>query len=443
MKVEEVGKLLQGTFLNETNRSKEIGAIAIDSRTMRKNDVFLCLLGKTLDGHNFIEDALLKMPSLIIVSKKVSIKTKVPILLVEDTLEAYFRLARYHLDQIGPSVVAVTGSVGKTTTKELIWKFLRIKYRVCKSEGNHNNHIGVPMTMLKLKPRDEILLLEMGMNHQGEIERLSKLATPQISVITNIGTSHIGYLKSKRNIFRAKMEITKGMHHGMLVLNGEDHYLKRVKENDNYDVVMVDHHLFPHIVKEHENVLEIIFRYQKQVYRFFLPRYYAHLKETIWIALEVGVLYHVPMRDMVHVLNHLSLTLPGRLEKIPFGNHQYLIDDTYNASYESTKVALQYLQSFPGEKCLIFGDILELGKQSKKIHHRVARLFSKAKGIHYVFIGTEVKVMKKQLKEALYFETVEQYIKYLETHPATEKMVLLKASHNVHLSKLIPIFREM
>ena len=437
MKVEEIQSLLRGILIQGKITNQKIYNISIDSRTLKKGEAFICFIGKRLDGHQYIDEAVKKKASVIIVSKMVSIETDIPILLVDNTNDAYQTLARHHKEQIEPSVVAITGSVGKTTTKELIARFLSQKYSVLKSEGNFNNHIGVPMTMLKLKPKHEVLVLEMGMNHQGEIARLSMLAKPNVAVITNIGTSHIGYLKTKKNIFKAKMEITEGMNHGNLVVNGNDHYLKKVKATNKYDVTFVNQDTFHTQIKYEKDGIELVLRVQKQVYHVSLPYCAVHLLDNIFLALQVGLMYHVRMEDMIEVLNHTSFQLKGRLEHISINSHQTLINDTYNASLESSCAALAYLKTLPGSKCMIFGDILELGKKGKKIHRKLARIFQKEEEIDFVLIGNEVKVMRKKLKHSLFFNTIEEYIDDIEKHPLQYDYILLKASHNMHFEKLI------
>lgn len=437
MKVEEIHTLLHSTLIQGTIKDRKVSNISIDTRTMKKGDAFICLIGKRLDGHQYIKEAMKKKASVIIVSKIVPIITEIPILLVDNTDEALQTIARYHKEKFEPSVIAITGSVGKTTTKELVAHFLEKKYSVLKSEGNFNNHIGVPMTMLKLNKNHEILVLEMGMNHPGEIARLSMLTHPNVALITNIGTSHIGYLKSRKNILKAKMEITTGMHHGTLIVNGDDSYLKKIKESKQYDVTFVNKETFHAQIKHRKDHIILILRVSKQVYQVSLPYCAYHLLDNIFLALQVGLLYHVRMEDMIEVLNDTTFQLKGRLEHIPINQHQILINDTYNASLESSCAALKYLKTLPGKKCMIFGDILELGKQSKKIHQQLARIFQKEKEIDFILIGSEVKIMKKKIKHSLYFHTVEEYINNIKAMPFKYDYILLKASHNMHFEKII------
>lgn len=437
MKVEEMHTLLHSTLIQGTIKDRKVSNISIDTRTMKKGDAFICLIGKRLDGHQYIKEAIKKKASVIIVSKIVPMITEIPILLVDNTDEALQTIARYHKEKFEPSVIAITGSVGKTTTKELVAHFLEKKYSVLKSEGNFNNHIGVPMTMLKLNKNHEILVLEMGMNHPGEIARLSMLAHPNVALITNIGTSHIGYLKSRKNILKAKMEITTGMKNGTLIVNGDDSYLKKIKESKQYDVTFVNKETFHAQIKHRKDHIILILRVSKQVYQVSLPYCAYHLLDNIFLALQVGLLYHVRMEDMIAVLKHTTFQLKGRLEHIPINQHQILVNDTYNASLESSCAALKYLKTLPGKKCMIFGDILELGKQSKKIHQQLARMFQKEKEIDFILIGSEVKVMKKKIKHSQYFHTVEEYIDAIQTKPLKYDYILLKASHNMHFEKMI------
>lgn len=437
MKVEELKELLHGEWLSGKVNKKKIKNIVIDSRKVEKDDVFLCIIGKTLDGHQYIKEAVQKRASVIIVSKKVDIKTSIPILLVKDTNHAYFELAKYHKKKINPKVIAVTGSVGKTTTKEIIAKFLETKYCVLKNEGNLNNHIGVPMTMLQLKPKHEVIVLEMGMNHLGEIKQLSLLAEPNTSIITNIGTSHIGYLKSMKNIFRAKMEIIEGMNQGTLIVPKKDRYLKKVKNIKSVQVIHVDSLSFHTKIKKEEEKMIVQLQYGSKEFQVLLPRCAEHLLNNIYLALQVGIIYQVPMENMINVLQNMSFQLPSRLEHIKINSYQTIINDTYNASFESTKASLEYLKKLSGTKCFIFGDILELGLKSKSIHKKLGKIFAKEKNIYYILIGKETKVMKKYLNNCLWFENIEEYKDYIMIHPLTENYILLKGSRKMHIEEVI------
>lgn len=439
----EVLQIVSGIQIAGKTTNVKIGEIQTDTRTLKKGDLFLALVGKTLDGHEYIKEAIKKHASCIIVSKKTDVKTKIPIILVEDTNEAYFKLARNHYEQFSVPVIAVTGSIGKTTTKELLAFILSKKYCVLKSQGNFNNHIGVPKTMLDLNETHELMVLEMGMNHANEISKLSLLATPTTAVITNIGTSHIGYLKSRKNIWKAKMEITDGMTSGNLYVNGEDDYLRKVKDNKNYHVIQVRPKNY-HVKIEKDTESEFAFQYQwnKNLYHIHFNAPVIHLLPNILLAISVSLEYGIDMDDIISALENYPFSMHGRMEQIPFGDNQVLIDDSYNASYESTLAGLQYLQKRNGSKCLILGSILELGDMSHKIHRALIPHFKKAKQIHYIFIGEETFCIHKKIKNSLYFPDVEEYLEYIRVHPMKEDSIYIKGSRMVHLDQIVSYMKK-
>lgn len=225
MNIDILLKITGGELLNKKT-DKKINNIQIDSRKVSKNDLFIAIKGNDKNGHDYIKEAINKKPTCIMVCENIKVKTKIPIIKVLDTKEALMQLGSYFRSKYDIPVIAVTGSVGKTTTKELISLILSKKYKVLKSDKNYNNHIGLPLTLFKLNKEYDICVFEIGMNHQGEISNLSKMCQPNIGVITNIGTSHIGNLGSQENIFKAKMEILDGMNDGLLIVNGKDKYLK-------------------------------------------------------------------------------------------------------------------------------------------------------------------------------------------------------------------------
>ena len=205
MKIETLLKIVNGTYIGKKPK-EELHSFSIDTRTLNPKDVFIAIKGRKLDGYDFLDEAAQKGARIAIVSQKPLKKWKhMGILLVKDTLEALHSIVSYQRKQYNIPLIAVTGSVGKSTLKELISGILEPDYKVLKNEGNQNNHIGLPLTLLKLDSRYDVIVTELGMNHPNEIETLSRLCKPTISLITNIGTSHIGNLGSKKNILKAKM----------------------------------------------------------------------------------------------------------------------------------------------------------------------------------------------------------------------------------------------
>lgn len=434
----EVLQITNGILLSGKKKNKSVGKIQTDTRELKKGDVFLAIIGKQLDGHDYIKEAIKKKASCVIVSKNMQVKTKIPIIKVSNTLDAYFALAYRHHQMFPVPVISVTGSIGKTTTKELIASMLSQKYSVLKSKGNFNNHIGIPKTMLELNETHDIMVLEMGMNHAQEITKLSLLAHPNTAVITNIGTSHIGYLKSRKNIWKAKMEIVDGMESGNLYVNGNDDYLKKVKDKKNFHVIKITTKKNKvKILKDTEDEFEFIYMHQKEKYDIHIPAPVSYLLSNILLAIEVCIEYGVSMEDIVMVLEHYPFSLKGRMELIPFGEHQMLINDSYNASYESTLAGLHYLQKRSGTKCFILGSILELGEMSKKIHTSLVSHFKKEKNMSFIFIGDETYCIHQKIKKSLYFPDVEEFLEYIRVHPLKEDSIYIKGSRMVHLDKIV------
>ena len=334
-------------------------------------------------------------------------------------------LARYKRNNI--PLIAITGSVGKTMTKELINNILETKYKVIKSKGNENNHIGLPMTLLKITDKTDIIVTEMGMNHLGEISFLSKLAKPDTSVITNIGTSHIGYLKSKKNIFKAKMEIIDGMNGGNLILNGEDKYLKKVKLK-NTKVYFSNENLSIHNIIEEENKTIFDILYQDIYYKFILnaPSY---LISNVLLAIQTCLLYDIKISDMIKVVADYK-QLHNRMNIRKYKNNT-ILDDCYNASYESMIKALEQLNKYKQKKIIIIGEILELGSYTKKIHKKINKIIKKIDNKEVYLIGEGTKYIK-----GMHFSNIDEMVTFFNSKNIDDSVILIKGSRKNKLEKI-------
>ena len=223
MNINELVKITDAKLNNSKYLKRKISKFSIDTRTLKKNEMFIALKGKT-DGHNYLNK--IKNTSGVIISNDY-ISEKIPVLKVDDTLAALKKIACYNRLNYKGKVIAITGSNGKTTTKELLSHVLSSKEKVFKTYKNNNNEIGLPLNLTKLNNKTKYAVLELGMNHKGEIKELSNICKPDIAIITNIGTAHIGYLGSKKEIYKAKMEIIEGMKEKKLFVNGYDEYLNK------------------------------------------------------------------------------------------------------------------------------------------------------------------------------------------------------------------------
>ena len=359
--LKEVLKAVQGQWIFGDRQRQAIG-VSTDSRTLRAGDLFIALKGDKFDGHCFLKEVVQKGAAALVISdeKEASGLGHVPIIVVSDTRRALGDLAHWHRQGFLGPVIAVTGSCGKTSTKEMIASILATRGPVLKSEGTQNNEIGVPWTLLRLRPEHWACVLELGMNHLGEIERLAQIALPHIGVITNISSAHLEGVGTLEQIAQAKCELIKVIgDSGTAILNGDDQLLMKYAASfsskkltfgwsQNCDIRLPEF-TFP-------SSLSADFQ-----------------RTNALAALAVAKLLGIPQEGALSVLS--QWTPPkGRLQ-IRKGNGFWVIDDTYNANPLSTKVAIQFLRDFQtsGRRIAILADMLELGESASLWHWRLGQ----------------------------------------------------------------------
>ena len=429
MTFRDILQKINGVCISGNLDEQFVGKFRLNSKKVEFNDCFIAING----GHDFINEAIENGAKLIICNNNFN-SQKVTVIIVEDTKEVLLSLVDLIRNKyLDIPVIAVTGSVGKTTTKELIYKILSSKYNVLKNEGNKNNRIGLSETMFQLSNDYDVCVVEMGMNHLGEISDLSKCAKPNIGIITNIGTSHIGYLGSKKNIYRAKRELLDGIDGGVILINGDDKYLKRLKykqiirvglnkSNDfvAFNIVTTKKHLY------------FNFNYNNRRYnvKFNIPN--ESLVTNILFAIFIGLQFNI---DPEIILEQLSTYLPEqhRNNIIHLGDKTTLIDDCYNASYESIKGGLSMLKNYSQEKIIVIGDVLELGKYSKNIHKKIGKLLRKEIGL-IILVGNEVKYAYND--EFVLKSNYNEVIDYLKTINLDNKLIYLKGSRKIKLDEV-------
>ncbi|MNO15192.1 UDP-N-acetylmuramoyl-tripeptide--D-alanyl-D-alanine ligase [compost metagenome] len=370
-----------------------LGAVT-DSRKIHSGCLFIPLVGEKFDGHEFAEGCLAAGAGATLWDKSKGTPPG-PSVLVEDTLVALQKLAESYLEESGAKVIGITGSNGKTTTKDLVYSLLSTTYKVHKTQGNFNNHIGLPLTILSMPEDCDIVVLEMGMSARHEIELLSKLAQPETAIVTNIGESHLQQLGSRVEIARAKLEILSGMKTGgLLVYNGDEPLLDEVLEesttvkpadlrtstfglggdNDNYPngIMFVDGKTFFTSHVSGEATIE-------------LPLLGEHNVINCLAAIIVARHYGVSEQDMLRGLKNVELT-GMRIEMITAANGVTILNDAYNASPSSMKAAISVLERMKGyrKKLAVLGDMLELGA-SEGDYHREIGAFLNASKLDYLF----------------------------------------------------------
>lgn len=442
MNLSELLDITSGVVINNKYSDKSFKEISINSKEVIKNSLFIALKGQKHDGHDYLDEVVKQKPTFILVDKDVYIKTKIPIIKVNNCYDTLIKLGLYYRKNFNGKVICVTGSAGKTMTKELIYNILKTKYKVLKSEGNHNNHIGLPLTLNKLNNDYDIAVMEIGMNHLNEIDKLSKMTIPNDAVITNIGTAHIGNLGSKKNIFKAKMEIINGMKSGNLIVNGYDNYLKKIKKIKNISVIKVGLNKELILKSIESDLYKTTFKiiYQNKEYSFVLNMPGKHLIQNCMLAIKVGLSYGIDINDIINVINEYK-PLNNRLNIYNIKNN-ILIDDTYNSNFESLKCILDYLKDINKNKILILGDILELGNYSKKIHQRIGKIIKKYKFNNVLFIGDNMYEAHKINKKSLYFKSNNEIINYLKKQDIVSSVILVKGSNSMHLNEIVDFLKN-
>lgn len=434
MRINDLVSILKGE-IQKPFRNSMIQSFCTDTRNLHKGDAFIALQGTHGDGNDYIKEAIRKKASCIITEKD-SIQEKIPVIKVESTYDSLFVIASYYKEKYNPFMIGITGSSGKTTTKELLYTVLSTQYNVLKNEKNYNNHIGVPLTLMNLDERYDIVLAEIGMNHAHEIEKLSKLVEPNLAIITGIGTSHIGNLKSKRNIWKAKMEIVEGMKDGILLVNGDDPYLKKCKSTEEYNTIHCGYHstyqLIPYDVKEELERLTYKLFYQQKEHEIILHVTGKHFLIDSLLVIETALLFGIPMEDIVTSLG-TYMSLDKRMNII-YQDHFTVIDDCYNASYESYKGVLAFVKQQKNKKILILGDMLELGTYTKSLHKKLHKQIRKIKGAEVLTLGESMKYLKGY--KVTHFKNKEDMKSYIEYMDLDNTLIVIKGARGMHLEEI-------
>lgn len=383
LRIDEICKATRGTLLGEMDNSEAtVSSVETDSRSIREGGLFIPLVGENFDGHDFVEKALKSGASATLVMREPEtyVKNK-HYILVEDTQLALGDLAFYYRSKFNIPVVAITGSVGKTTTKDMVASVLGEKFRVLKTQGNFNNEIGLPLTIFRLDSSHEICVLEMGMNHFGEIDYLGRIAPPEVAIITNIGDAHIENLGSHENILRAKSEIFPYVkHHGIAVLNGDDAMLQKVKGTIPQEIIYYGtRENVPYLATEIENVDGGVACHVEGAGfsdKLFIPSLGRHMVYAALAAIVTGKHFGLSEEEIIKGVRSFVPT-KMRMNVVELGDIS-ILDDAYNANPQSMRAALEVLsQSDASYKVAILGDMFELGSLGPTLHHGVGDYASK------------------------------------------------------------------
>ena len=369
--IAEIIEATKGTLVQGPAGIK-VCSVCIDSRVVKKGELFIAIKGDVFDGHDFIDGVIAKGAGIIIAHRPIEVKNpKVSVIRVEDTIRALGDIARFHRLRFKTPVIALTGSAGKTTTKEMINAVLSRKYKVLKNEGTQNNHIGVPLTLLKLTKEHQIVVLECGTNQPGDIIWLADVARPDVAVFTNIGESHLEKLKTTQGVLQEKWNLTLFMKpFAPVFINADDLLLSRqIRKKNNLKIITYGMKAKADWVACDSHI------YNGRYLRFKVSQRNVELNScgvnnayNALAAYSCGVFFKVPIKEIVKALK--SFEFPqGRGQIVRLGKG-WLINDTYNANPVSMRSALQTLQAVEthGQRIFVAADMLELGSQSKALH---------------------------------------------------------------------------
>lgn len=451
--VKEVISAVNGS-LEEGPKDRLITGVSTDTRTLEKGDLFFALTGET-DGHNYIQKAYEKDCAAVVVSKKVPVRQGVPVILVEDTLKALQTLAGYYLSQFSLKKIAVTGSTGKTTTKELLYTLLSAKYKTVKNKGNFNNHIGLPLTAFTVEEFHEAGIFEMGMSGLGEIHLMAGIVHPHAAVITNVGLSHIEKLGSRENILKAKMEVTDYFSdEALLVINDDNDLLHTISRKEKrYTIIPVGKRegLADRILSVEENGSQGILLHMEiegKRESFSLPVPGIHNGYNAAQAIAVARRLGVEPKLCAEALRNFKNT-DKRLSVKETQAHIRIIDDTYNASPDSMKAAISVLKAAEGRRRIaVLGDMFEMGELAEDFHTQIG-MFAASQGIDilmttgenaaYICRGAEPLMGSGRCR---HFTQKEDLMKELEQILKPEDTVLVKGSRGMHMEEIVEFIQK-
>ncbi len=443
-------KLFPTTIGNVLNHFK-IDHIMTDGRKQVNNALFVPIIGDKFNGHKFIDQAIENGAIASFWDEKESIPNQLPenfvLFIVKDTLIALQQLAKEYRDIVNPIVIGITGSNGKTTTKDLLKSVLQTERKTHATAGNFNNHIGLPLTILDMPKDTEVLVAEMGMNDFGEIDTLTQIAKPDYAIITNIGESHIEHLGSRSGIAKAKLEIKNGLKgEGVLLIDGDEELLDSIKQGKNVLSCGMDPTNVVTIANIEIYVDHTVFTVNGDEYKIPLLGIH-HAKNAsfaVTVAKELGY-------NGMNIQAGLSAMEQSamRFEKLIGKNGVTIINDAYNASATSMKAGIEVVKQLTGfkHKGLVLGDILELGEHSKSLHISVAEVIDESIQLIYTFGESAVEISnyvkdKHPTIRSKHFLTKSDLTNELNQELNADTLLFFKASRGMRFEEIIKSIME-
>lgn len=455
--IKEISEAVKGKLIQGEDGLK-IDNICTDSRKIKPGDLFIALIGDKFDGHSFVKESVNKGAGAVIVEKKVSIKAEAAIISVENTAKALQNLAHYYrmkFDEL--EVIAITGSVGKTTTKDMIASILQKKYKVLKSSGNFNNYIGLPLSLLSLTGNEDFAVLEMGMSEIGEIERLTEIAFPQTGVITNVGPTHLETLGTVTNVAHGKSELIEGLPStGRAVLNYDNEYVRPMSSSFKGEKIVyyglnekADIYADEIKIDSHNNFSVFNVHYKNYNLEINLNKPGRHNVYNALAAIAVGREYGVGWKDIKQAL--ISLQISSLRMDIKEYKGSKIINDTYNANPLSMQASINVLEGISvGKTVAVLGDMLELGTSKEEAHLRLGE-FVVAKEIDFLItVGELAKLIARRAtaegmdrKQIFIVNDNQQAAEKIVNILEPDTTVLIKGSRGMKMEEIVDIVTKI
>lgn len=451
MTLEHIAQACHGTYVGDpAKKQTEIAGVTIDSREAGEGCLFIPIKGARADGHDFIPQVIDKGAAAVLSEKELS-DCAAPYIRVASSEQALKDIAEYYRSCLTIPIVGITGSVGKTSTKEMIASVLSQKYCVLKTKGNFNNEIGLPLTLLRIRGEHQAAVVEMGISDFGEMHRLAKMARPDICVITNIGICHLENLKTRDGILQAKSEIFDYLKpEGHIVLNGEDDKLSTIEEVSGicplfYGFRQAEDDIGKQIYADQvENCglkgVKAQIHTPKGAIAVHIPIPGEHNVYNAMAAAGVGLCLGMGISEIQAGIEHVE-TIGGRSNLMEIGD-MIVIDDCYNANPISMRASLDVLAYGLGRKIAVLGDMGELGENEKHLHYGVGE-YAAGKQVDAIFCAGALSgemakgATEAGAKQVFHFETREEMVAHLLEYLQKGDTVLVKASHFMEFPKVV------
>ena len=449
--VENINRVCQGCYHGPDDILKtEVTAISTDSRKIEAGSLYVPIVGARVDGHSFIGDVMEK-GALLTLSEKDLGEVSFPWIQVASSLQAVKDIAEEYLKILKVPVVGISGSVGKTSTKEMIASILEVRFNVLKTLGNFNNELGLPLTVFRLRPEHEIAVLEMGISDFGEMTRLARIARPKVGVITNIGWCHLEFLKSRDGIFKAKTEMLDFIQPGgSIIVNGDDDKLCQLKSTHGIEPTFFGlSEDYPVWADEIEHLGLKGMRCRIHAYGetadVTIPLPGQHMVYNALCGTAVGHAFGMKLSEICRGIENLQ-SLSGRFNILDLSD-KTVIDDCYNANPVSMKASLEVLQMGSGRKVAILGDMGELGSDEVSLHEEVGSFIN---GLDIDVLYTVGKLTKSLSEKAdkpelkkEHFENLDAFMAVLSEKVKAGDTILVKASHFMAFENIVEALKKM